>query len=401
MESLSSINTLCSSATHTHPHSSSINTAYDLLSLLLTLSLLLALSSRCLAPPHSFIMPAPVSASDRLSAGAMDAQRKVDTVLAIRARSLDVVQWMSRVMGWSESEAETKGMTVNDKDSEAVVERWFARVANGAVLCQLIDKIKDNSPVISTSSSSSSASLSSHLHRDALPGSFQARDNIDRFIRAAQQMGVSSLVCFDTEDLVLRQNDKKVVNTLMELSRQSALHYNIAPTTLIQYDMEWEQLVIEREKKATAQPNTATVVSQDKEEEEEEESIMTGTPASTAAAGRYEADEKESAASHPQSSSSAASAAELASGDALDQAISRLISARKFSIPIVRVAIKNKKKRRTGKAEYRVGSGPKFTVRLLHGHLIAKRDNDAVGWIDLEDAIQERVTHERLAMITA
>ena len=337
-------------------------------------------------------MSSATSPTSRQSAGMMDAQRKVDTVLAIRARALDVYQWVSGVLGWNEAAGQS--MSVSDVNSEATVERFFARLATGVELCHLLDTL------------SSSAHRVTNVHEDATPGSFQARDNIARFIRSAQAVGVSPLVCFDTDDLTLRANDKKVVNTLMELSRQSAIKYNVAPTKLMQFDMEWDELQLQRSNQQSSEQQRINQVAvqkvEDDDEHEVEESVMTAT------AHRYESEEKEqppatssiiAAASSKQSRPAAVvltphstTASSAHDGDAIDAAISSLISSHHFGIPITRVAIKSKKKRRDArKAEYRVGSGPKLFVRLLHGHLIAKVDEE---WIDFADAVQDRVRHE-------
>ena len=334
-------------------------------------------------------MPSADTSSSRQSAGAMDAQRKVDTVLAIRARALDVYQWVSGVLRWSDT---NPALSVNDAAAAATVERFFARLATGVELCHLLDTL------------SSSAARVTSLHEDATAGSFQARDNIARFIAQAQAVcGVSPLVCFDTEDLTLRRNDKKVVNTLMELSRQSAIKYNVAPTKLMQFDMEWDEMQLQRsseqQRQQAANVQRVAGKAEDEDEHEVEESVMTAT------AQRYETEEKEQpadnssrviATSGKQSRAPAAVVLTPVSSahdnDAIDAAISSLISAHHFSIPITRVAIKSKKKRRDArKAEYRVGSGPKLFVRLLHGHLIAKQDTE---WVDFSEAVQDRIRLE-------
>ena len=326
------------------------------------------------------------SASSRQSAGAMDAQRKADTVLAIRARALDVSQWVSGVLQWADdSSASGQSISVNDNSSAATVERFFARLSTGVQLCHLLDTL------------SSSAHRVTHVHEDAAAGSFQARDNIARFIKSAQALGVSPLVCFDTDDLALRANDKKVVNTLMELSRQSAIKYNVTPTKLMQFDMEWEQM----QQLRNSQQQQASNKAADKAEEDDDHEVESLMTANTQ---RYEADEKEQPTTPAARSAIIAPAGQsnrpavltpqpvAHDNDAIDSAISALISAHHFNIPITRVAIKSKKKRRDArKAEYRVGSGPKLFVRLLHGHLIAKAEDE---WVDFADAVQDRIRHE-------
>ena len=81
-------------------------------------------------------------------------------------------------------------------------------------------------------------------------GSFLARDNIDGFIRAALGWGVPRSQLFEVDDLVMRKNDRGVVNSLMDITRVVYLRFGIAPPTLVQMELEIAQI----EQQTTAAP---------------------------------------------------------------------------------------------------------------------------------------------------
>ena len=57
---------------------------------------------------------------------------------------------------------------------------------------------------------------------DVIPGSFFARDNIHNFIRWCRDLGVHEVLLFETDDLVLRKNEKHVIFALLEVARRGA-----------------------------------------------------------------------------------------------------------------------------------------------------------------------------------
>ncbi|NWU64335.1 GA2L2 protein, partial [Pterocles burchelli] len=65
----------------------------------------------------------------------------------------------------------------------------------------------------------------------AQPGTFQARDNISNFIQwCRKEMDIQDVLMFETEDLVLRKNEKNFVLCLLELARRAARFGMCAPT---------------------------------------------------------------------------------------------------------------------------------------------------------------------------
>ncbi|NXG72792.1 GA2L2 protein, partial [Baryphthengus martii] len=75
----------------------------------------------------------------------------------------------------------------------------------------------------------------------AQPGTFQARDNISNFIQwCRKEMDIKDVLMFETEDLVLRKNEKNFVLCLLELARRAARFGMHAPT-LVQMEEEIEE----------------------------------------------------------------------------------------------------------------------------------------------------------------
>ncbi|XP_064022827.1 GAS2-like protein 2A [Pogoniulus pusillus] len=75
----------------------------------------------------------------------------------------------------------------------------------------------------------------------AQPGTFQARDNISNFIQwCRKEMDIQDVLMFETEDLVLRKNEKNFVLCLLELARRAA-RFGMRAPTLVQMEEEIEE----------------------------------------------------------------------------------------------------------------------------------------------------------------
>ncbi|XP_021268752.1 GAS2-like protein 1 [Numida meleagris] len=77
--------------------------------------------------------------------------------------------------------------------------------------------------------------------RNVAPGSFVARDNVSNFIRwCRQDLGIQDVLMFETNDLVLKKNEKNVVLCLLEVARRGSKFGMLAPM-LIQMEEEIEE----------------------------------------------------------------------------------------------------------------------------------------------------------------
>ena len=79
-----------------------------------------------------------------------------------------------------------------------------------------------------------------YKERTAFRGSFIARDNVANFIRWCRELGVSDVIMFETEDLVLHKNEKSVILTLMEVARIS-VKFGLEPPDLVRMENEIDQ----------------------------------------------------------------------------------------------------------------------------------------------------------------
>ncbi|XP_069766627.1 GAS2-like protein 2A isoform X2 [Narcine bancroftii] len=79
----------------------------------------------------------------------------------------------------------------------------------------------------------------------AQPGTFQARVNVSNFIQwCRKELQIQDVLMFETEDLVLRKNEKNVVLCLLEVARRASKLGMLAPV-LIQMEEEIEEEIRE------------------------------------------------------------------------------------------------------------------------------------------------------------
>uniref|UniRef100_A0A8D2QET9 Calponin-homology (CH) domain-containing protein n=1 Tax=Zonotrichia albicollis TaxID=44394 RepID=A0A8D2QET9_ZONAL len=98
----------------------------------------------------------------------------------------------------------------------------------GAVLCshanhvtQVAGEFAQVCPEVAKHLHLPSAGVTCNL--TAQPGTFQARDNVSNFIQwCRKEMGIKDVLMFETEDLVLRKNEKNFVLCLLELARHAS-----------------------------------------------------------------------------------------------------------------------------------------------------------------------------------
>ncbi|EGD83470.1 hypothetical protein PTSG_04078 [Salpingoeca rosetta] len=120
---------------------------------------------------------------------------------------------------------------------------------NGTVLCQLAGLIekgeKEGSSIVNSSVVRDNMGKPSYTPapttymRRAASGSFQARDNVCRFIEWLKGVGVADSVLFEASDLVDHKNDKNVLYSLMELAR---IQKAVAPPMLVEIERNIDRM---------------------------------------------------------------------------------------------------------------------------------------------------------------
>ncbi|XP_026068135.1 GAS2-like protein 2 [Carassius auratus] len=88
----------------------------------------------------------------------------------------------------------------------------------------------------------------------AHPTTFLARDNVTNFINwCRKEMGIPDVLMFETDDLVLRKNEKNFVLCLLEVARRAS-RFGMASPVLIQLEQEIEEEIRGEMEDLPAQP---------------------------------------------------------------------------------------------------------------------------------------------------
>lgn len=273
----------------------------------------------------------------------LESARNHEQASLAAALCVDAFEWMRSVLQWPAAPS---------KAHDTIVEHWLSKIETGVALHQLLAALV-----------TSEAPLVSYQH-NAQPQSFQARDNLASFGKlCVSRFQLAPADVFESEDLVLRKNPKAVALTILQLSRAAHAQHNVEPAASVKLEQEIRAQVSE----------DSTAASEDHEEEHSEIS--------------------EGAVSAPVEEAKEAEPAVPALGDhtALDAAITAFLAAHQLKVRVVKVEIRNKKKRRNEnrKAEYLIGAAKdKVHVRMLHGVLVARVDDD---WKSFETLVRSRM----------
>uniref|UniRef100_A0A8C8VW94 Growth arrest-specific 2 like 1 n=1 Tax=Peromyscus maniculatus bairdii TaxID=230844 RepID=A0A8C8VW94_PERMB len=134
-------------------------------------------------------------------------------------------------------------------------EGFLTGLATGTTLCQHANAVTEAARALAAARPTRGVAFQAH---SVAPGSFMARDNVATFIGWCRaELGVPEVLMFETEDLVLRKNEKSVVLCLLEVARRGARLGLLAPK-LVQFEQE-----IERELRATPQVSSAPAAEED------------------------------------------------------------------------------------------------------------------------------------------
>uniref|UniRef100_A0AC11AN34 Growth arrest specific 2 like 1 n=1 Tax=Ovis aries TaxID=9940 RepID=A0AC11AN34_SHEEP len=145
---------------------------------------------------------------------------------------------------------------------------FLTGLATGTTLCQHANAVTDAARAMAAARPARGVAFQAH---SVVPGSFMARDNVATFIGWCRaELGVPEVLMFETEDLVLRKNEKSVVLCLLEVARRGARLGLLAPR-LVQFEQE-----IERELRAAPSASNTPSAGED----------TTETPAASGAPAR-------------------------------------------------------------------------------------------------------------------
>ncbi|XP_004690930.1 PREDICTED: GAS2-like protein 1 [Condylura cristata] len=132
---------------------------------------------------------------------------------------------------------------------------FLTGLATGTTLCQHANAVTEAAQALAAARPARGVAFQAH---SVVPGSFMARDNVATFIGWCRaELGVPEVLMFETEDLVLRKNEKSVVLCLLEVARRGARLGLLAPR-LVQFEQE-----IERELRAAPSASQSPTAGED------------------------------------------------------------------------------------------------------------------------------------------
>jgi hypothetical protein len=119
---------------------------------------------------------------------------------------------------------------------------------NGSLLCLHANNVNDAARKAHSLKSATPSALDNCKYRsDARPQTFNARDNVSQFIKWARRVaGVREVLMFESDDLILRKNEKNFILCLLEIARYGA-KFGVSVPAIIKLEHEIER-EIERDK---------------------------------------------------------------------------------------------------------------------------------------------------------
>lgn len=110
----------------------------------------------------------------------------------------------------------------------------------------------------------------------AKPGTFFARDNVSNFIMWCRKyLGIFECLLFETDDLILRKNEKHVILCLLEVARKGAKFGMLAPM-LVQMERQIDREIAQEQRGTIGE--TVNLESDSEDEIEEPPVIMVYGP---------------------------------------------------------------------------------------------------------------------------
>ncbi|KAL7648732.1 UNVERIFIED_CONTAM: hypothetical protein RMT77_000639 [Armadillidium vulgare] len=158
-------------------------------------------------------------------------------------------------------------------DLDIDVDNFFELLENGVLLCEHSNNVKAAAEEFIQKISTPSKKFSSryeipsyevHYKKDSAPGSFFARDNVHNFIRWCRDLGVHDVLMFETDDLVLRKNEKHVILALLEIARRGA-RFGMPAPLLVQMEDDIDR-EIEKDRRALEENERRVLIGQEESE---------------------------------------------------------------------------------------------------------------------------------------
>ncbi|XP_072273013.1 GAS2-like protein 2 [Pyxicephalus adspersus] len=133
---------------------------------------------------------------------------------------------------------------------EIHVDNFFEVLENGSIICYHANNVTDAARTFALEYPDLAKKLrlpktGVTFNAMAQPGTFLARDNVSNFIQwCRKEMEIKEVLMFETEDLVLRKNEKNFILCLLELARRAS-RFGMSAPMLIQMEEQIEEEIRE------------------------------------------------------------------------------------------------------------------------------------------------------------
>ncbi|XP_073471321.1 GAS2-like protein 2 [Aquarana catesbeiana] len=133
---------------------------------------------------------------------------------------------------------------------EIDVDNFFEVLENGSIICYHANNVTDTACAFAVEYPDLAKKLrlpktGVTFNAMAQPGTFLARDNVSNFIQwSRKEMDIKEVLMFETEDLVLRKNEKNFILCLLELARRAS-RFGMSAPMLIQMEEQIEEEIRE------------------------------------------------------------------------------------------------------------------------------------------------------------
>jgi len=140
---------------------------------------------------------------------------------------------------------------IKEKKIDRVFSVVFLFLENGVLLCQHANNVNDaarKAYSLKLAPQPLRSTLENCKYRsDARPQTFNARDNVSQFIKWARRVvGVREVLMFESDDIILRKNEKNFLLCLLEIARYGA-QFGVSVPVIIKLEDEIER-EIQRDK---------------------------------------------------------------------------------------------------------------------------------------------------------
>ncbi|XP_064461264.1 GAS2-like protein pickled eggs [Ornithodoros turicata] len=122
-------------------------------------------------------------------------------------------------------------------DLKLTAESFLDALDDGVVLCRHANKVLETARLKGQTALFALPERDVVYRADVQRGTFQARDNVSNFIAFCRALNIKECLLFETEDLVMRKNERSFILCLLEVARRGARVGMLAPL-LVQFEQE-------------------------------------------------------------------------------------------------------------------------------------------------------------------